>query len=121
MNSLATFRRYAGLYGALWRNSVTRELQFKLNFVLWIVVELLWFALQLCLNAAWSWLFFEWRSGWLAFADIVLLVVLVVGTVWAFWRAKPLAGVLLLPYLGWVLFATALTWVAWRGNPGLLS
>lgn len=47
MNWLAILRRYAGLYGALWRNSVTRELQFKLNFVLWIVVELLWFALQL--------------------------------------------------------------------------
>lgn len=82
---------------------------------------LVWFALQLCLNAAWSWLFFEWRSGVLAFADIVLLVAMVAGTVWAFWRAKPLAAVLLLPYLGWVLFATALTWVAWRGNPGLLS
>jgi len=47
MSSFLVLRRYAGLYAALWRNSVTRELQFKLNFVLWIVVELLWFALQL--------------------------------------------------------------------------
>ncbi len=47
MNLLSTLRRHALLYAALWRNSVTRELQFKLNFVLWIVVELLWFALQL--------------------------------------------------------------------------
>lgn len=39
--------RYAALYLALWRNSVTREMNFKLNFLLWIVVELLWFALQL--------------------------------------------------------------------------
>jgi ABC-2 type transport system permease protein len=39
--------RYLGIYGALWRNSVTRELQFKANFVLWIIVELLWFALQI--------------------------------------------------------------------------
>jgi len=46
-NAWATLCFYTGLYGALWRNSVTRELQFKLNFVLWIVVELLWFALQL--------------------------------------------------------------------------
>lgn len=46
-NVWATLCFYTGLYGALWRNSVTRELQFKLNFVLWIVVELLWFALQL--------------------------------------------------------------------------
>ena len=44
---LAGVLRYAGLYGALWRNSVTREMSFKLNFVLWILVEFLWFALQL--------------------------------------------------------------------------
>lgn len=40
--------RYIGIYGALWKNSVTREMIFKTNFILWIVVELLWFALQLC-------------------------------------------------------------------------
>jgi ABC-2 type transport system permease protein len=40
-------RRYLGIYGALWRNSVVREMGFKANFVLWIVVELLWFGLQL--------------------------------------------------------------------------
>jgi len=39
--------RYASIYAALWRNSVVREMQFKTNFVLWIFVELLWFALQL--------------------------------------------------------------------------
>lgn len=44
---MTTFRRYLSLYGALWRNSVTREMSFKANFLLWIVVELLWFALQL--------------------------------------------------------------------------
>jgi ABC-2 type transport system permease protein len=44
---LSTISRYASIYGALWRNSITRELQFKLNFILWIFVELLWFALQL--------------------------------------------------------------------------
>jgi ABC-2 type transport system permease protein len=44
---LASFVRYLGIYGALWRNSVTRETMFKGNFLLWIVVELLWFGLQL--------------------------------------------------------------------------
>jgi ABC-2 type transport system permease protein len=42
-----TFKRYASLYTALWRNSVVREMGFKSNFLLWIVVELLWFALQI--------------------------------------------------------------------------
>jgi ABC-2 type transport system permease protein len=41
------FRRYAKIYGALWRNSVVREMGFKSNFILWIFVELLWFGLQL--------------------------------------------------------------------------
>ncbi len=39
--------RYAAIYAALWKNSVTRETMFKGNFLLWIVVELLWFGLQL--------------------------------------------------------------------------
>ena len=39
--------RYLSLYAALWRNSVIRELGFKVNFLMWIVVEALWFALQL--------------------------------------------------------------------------
>lgn len=43
----STLARYASIYAALWKNSVVREMQFKLNFILWIVVELLWFALQL--------------------------------------------------------------------------
>ncbi|MCX8157760.1 MAG: ABC-2 family transporter protein [Verrucomicrobiae bacterium] len=39
--------RYAGLYAAMWRNALIREMGFKVNFLLWIVVELLWFALQI--------------------------------------------------------------------------
>jgi ABC-2 type transport system permease protein len=40
--------RYLSVYAALWKNSVAREMGFKSNFLLWIVVELLWFGLQLC-------------------------------------------------------------------------
>jgi ABC-2 type transport system permease protein len=40
--------RYAKIYAALWKNSVTRETMFKGNFLLWILVEFLWFGLQLC-------------------------------------------------------------------------
>src|SRR6478672_4779725 len=39
--------RYASIYAALWKNSVTRELIFKSNFLMWIIVEVLWFGLQL--------------------------------------------------------------------------
>jgi len=40
-------KRYATIYAALWKNSVSREMSFKGNFILWIIVELLWFGLQL--------------------------------------------------------------------------
>jgi len=43
----AGLQRYLTIYWALWRNSVVREMGFKTNFLLWIVVELLWFALQI--------------------------------------------------------------------------
>jgi ABC-2 type transport system permease protein len=40
-------KRYLTIYAALWKNSVAREMSFKGNFILWIIVELLWFGLQL--------------------------------------------------------------------------
>jgi ABC-2 type transport system permease protein len=46
-NPKSVIARYAGVYVALWKNSVTREMIFKSNFLLWIVVEVLWFGLQL--------------------------------------------------------------------------
>jgi ABC-2 type transport system permease protein len=42
-----TFKRYLSIYAALWKNSVAREMSFQGNFILWIIVELLWFGLQL--------------------------------------------------------------------------
>jgi ABC-2 type transport system permease protein len=42
-----TLRRYVSLWVALGRISLVQEMMFKLNFILWIVVEALWFALQL--------------------------------------------------------------------------
>lgn len=79
------------------------------------------FVLQLAVNALWSWLFFGWHRGALAFADIVLLWLLIVATVIGLWRARPLAGALLLPYLGWVSFATALNYAVWQLNPQILG
>jgi tryptophan-rich sensory protein len=81
---------------------------------------LLLYVTQLLANAAWTWLFFALRRGRWAFAEVVLLLALVALTAAAFWRVRPAAGVLLLPYLAWVAFATALTWSVWRRNPGLL-
>ena len=79
------------------------------------------FLVQLAVNALWTWLFFVWRMGALAFVEIVLLWVLILCTAIAFQRVRPLAAALLLPYLAWVTFAAALTWAIWKRNPGLLG
>ena len=79
------------------------------------------FMAQLALNALWSWLFFAWQQGALAFVDIVLLWVLIVVTLVSFWRVRPLAGALLIPYLLWVSFASALNYSLWQLNPQVLG
>jgi len=79
-------------------------------------VALSLFLVQLLFNALWSPLFFGLRHPALAFVDIVLLWLALLGTVVAFWKARPLAGALLLPYLTWVEFASALNFAIWRLN-----
>lgn len=59
--------------------------------------------------------------GWLALANILLLDALVVATMLAFHRVRPLAAALLIPYLVWIAFATALTFSTWTRNPTLLG
>jgi len=79
------------------------------------------FLLQLAFNALWTWLFFAWNQGALAFADIMLLWLLVVATLVCFWRIRPLAGALLIPYLLWVSFAAALNFSLWQLNAQVLG
>lgn len=74
------------------------------------------FLLQLAFNALWSWLFFGWHRGALAFAEILMLWALILFTLIAFWRVRPWAGVLLVPYLLWVSFACMLNYSIWRLN-----
>ena len=79
------------------------------------------FLVQLALNSLWSWLFFAWQKGGLAFAEIAVLWLMILATVVLFWRIKPLAGALMIPYLGWVSFASALNLALWRMNPAILG
>jgi len=79
------------------------------------------FAAQRAANALWSWLFFAWRQGAWAFAEVIVLALLIAATIAAFRRVQRLAAALLLPYLAWVCFASALTWACWQRNPALLG
>jgi translocator protein len=78
------------------------------------------FLVQLALNSLWSWLFFGWHRGALAFIDILCLWALIVATLMAFWRIRRVAGALLVPYLLWVSFASALNYSIWQLNPHIL-
>jgi tryptophan-rich sensory protein len=66
------------------------------------------FHAQLALNALWSPLFFGLRSPVLGLVDILLLINLVALTILVFRRVRPLAAALLLPYLGWIMYAAYL-------------
>jgi tryptophan-rich sensory protein len=79
------------------------------------------FLLQLAVNALWSWLFFAWHLGAYALIDIVVLWVLIVATLVSFWRVRPWAGALLVPYLLWVSFAGLLNYTVWQLNPQILG
>ncbi len=82
----------------------------------------LWlFVAQLAANALWSWLFFAWNLGGIAFAEILLLWLLIATTIIAFWRFSKIASLILVPYLLWVTFASVLNWVIWKANPALLG
>jgi tryptophan-rich sensory protein len=95
----------------VWRNGGFRNHRLALSL----------FLVQLAFNALWSWLFFAWHLGALAFADILLLWILIVATLLSFWRKRPLAGALLVPYLLWVSFAAALNYSLWQLNPQILG
>ncbi|MEJ1963517.1 MAG: TspO/MBR family protein [Gammaproteobacteria bacterium] len=79
------------------------------------------FFVQLFLNSLWSWLFFGWHRGALALADVLLLLMSILATLIAFWRVERLAGVLFVPYLAWVSFASALNFAVWQLNPQALG
>ena len=116
----------ADLFGPVW--TVLYILMAIAAWLVWRIggfaharAALALFLMQLVVNALWSWLFFAWQMGAAAFVDIVLMWVLVVATIAAFWRHSRLAALLLLPYLAWITFAGALNLRLWQLNPGVLG
>lgn len=83
----------------------------------WRMAALAIFVVQFALNLAWSPLFF---GGHQILASLVLLVVLdiaAIATIVLFRRVRPVAALLLVPYLVWILFATLLNWQFHVANP----
>ncbi|KKC27245.1 TspO/MBR family protein [Sphingomonas sp. SRS2] len=79
------------------------------------------FLIQLGLNLAWSPVFFALHRIMLALGLIVAILLWGSVTTVAFWRIRPLAGLLMLPYLAWLIFASLLNWDVHRLNPNGFS
>lgn len=75
------------------------------------------FAVQLTLNTIWSLLFFGMQNPRLAFFEILALWVSIAVTIILFWRIDRRAGIMLIPYIAWVSFATLLNYYIWMLNP----
>jgi tryptophan-rich sensory protein len=73
---------------------------------------------QLLLNFCWSFFFFYFKMIGVALVDILLLWVMIVVMLVRFYRLKPLAAYLNIPYLLWVTFASALNMAYFFLNPG---
>jgi tryptophan-rich sensory protein len=110
------------LFGPVWT-----ALYIMMAFAAWLVwrkdarfagvrLALILFFAQLALNFLWSFLFFGLRSPGLALIDIIVLLVVLILTVWAFFQQSRWAGLIMLPYLAWVGFATALNFAIWQLN-----
>jgi tryptophan-rich sensory protein len=80
-------------------------------------VAIIAFVVQFVLNLAWSPLFFGAHRISAALILLVAIDLAVLVTVLAFYRVRPRAALLLVPYLAWVLFATALNWQFLALNP----
>ena len=69
---------------------------------------ILFFLLQLMLNFAWSFIFFYFNMIGLALVEIILLWISIVTMLVVFYKIKPIASYINIPYLLWVTFATVL-------------
>ena len=72
---------------------------------------------QLGLNFAWSPIFFAGHDITLAKLVIFVMAAIAAAAAGQFWRMRPLAGALMIPYLAWLIFAAMLTAAIEKLNP----
>ncbi|WP_299147762.1 TspO/MBR family protein [uncultured Dokdonia sp.] len=82
----------------------------------WVKTALYHFGFQLILNGMWSIIFFGWQEPFLALLAICGLFILVIFTIKWFRVVDRWSAALLIPYLLWLAFATALNFEIWRLN-----
>ena len=120
--SKPSFNPPAWAFGVVW--PILYVLMGISAFLIWnkgigskqVKVALALFVIQLLLNGVWSPIFFGLHMIDLALAEIILLWVVIIMTILAFWRISRMAGCLLLPYILWVSFAVVLNAALWHLN-----
>ena len=121
MLSKPTWNPPSWVFGPVWT-----LLYFMMGVSAWLVWKeggfaqqrrpLTLFLVQLVLNAIWTPLFFGAHELGIAFAEILLLWLAILATILAFRRVSTAAAWLLVPYLLWVSFASALNATLWWMN-----
>jgi tryptophan-rich sensory protein len=94
--------------GLIWNQIITQKVA--------VTKALQIFAIQLILNALWSYLFFGLHNLMLATIEVVLLWLMIFETYSQFAKINKTASYLMLPYLAWVSFASVLTASIWCLN-----
>lgn len=82
----------------------------------WVKTAIYHFGLQLIFNGLWSVFFFGFKEPFWALVDMLALLILVILTIKWFMIINKWYGVLLVPYLIWLIFAAALNFEIWRLN-----
>ncbi|PAP95449.1 TspO/MBR family protein [Mesorhizobium wenxiniae] len=82
----------------------------------WAFTAIVFFLIQITLNAVWSWVFFSLHSPRGGLVVIVALWLLIALTIVSFWQVDYAASVLLWPYFLWVSFAAVLNLEIYRLN-----
>jgi translocator protein len=94
-------------YYLVWNSKLVSENKSKAYLFYWV---------QLFLNFMWSICFFYFQNPTLALVVIVLMIITIASTIFTFRKFSTIAAWLLVPYICWVSFATALNFELWRLN-----
>lgn len=138
IGNLATFPNIPGWYAGLAKPDFTPPnwlfgpvwtlLYMTMAYAFWRIlilpphspgrrIAIVWFAVQMALNAAWSVAFFGMQSPGLGLVVIGCMVIAIVMTMVSFAPLDRVAAIVLVPYLLWVCFATALNAGIFLLNP----
>ena len=109
------------IFGPVWFllyliMGISASIIWKLKNTYNIMLPIVFFIIQLILNALWSWIFFGRHELLYSVIDIVVLLIMIIVTIILFYRINKKAGLILLPYLLWVGFATVLNYNIWLLN-----